>query len=111
MNAFTRQMIMMIGPMILKSLINSMLNEKKLLEYRDKIVAFLRSTADKSANEIDDMAIEEVVKLIMNPTFYAGKTRELCVMARAYVTSTETEWDDMLFIPILDRIELIGTGK
>ena len=111
MNAFTRQMIIMIGPMILKSLINSMLNEQKLTEFRDKIVAFLRSTADKSSNEIDDMAIEEVVKLIMNPSFYTSKTLELCAMAKAYVSNTATEWDDMLFIPILDRIELIGTGK
>jgi len=111
MNAVTRQMIMMFGPMLLKSVIKSMLEEKKLIEFRDKIVAFLRGMADKSSNEIDDMAIEEVVRIIMDPSIYAGKTVELCEMARAYITSTETEWDDMLFIPILDRVQAIGTGK
>jgi len=111
MNAFTRQMIIMIGPMILKSLINSMLNEEKLVEYRDKMIGFMRSQADRTANEIDDMAIEEVVRIVLDPSIYAVKTVELCAMAKAYIASTATEWDDMLFIPILDRIELIGTGK
>ena len=111
MNAFTRQMIIMIGPMILKSLINSMLNEQKLLEYRDKMIGFMRSQADRTANEIDDMAIEEVVRVVLDPSIYAAKTVELCAIAKAYIKSTGPEWDDLLFLPILDRVEQIGTGK
>ena len=111
MNAITRQMVLMIAPMLIRSLINSMLNEQKLTEYRDKIVGFMRSQADRTSNEIDDMAIEEVIRLVLEPSIYATKTVELCALAKAYVKSTLNEWDDLFFLPILDRIEQIGTGK
>jgi len=111
MNFVTKNLIMMIGPSVLKSIISSVLNEEKLTQYRDEIVIFLRTTADKTKNEIDDGVIELAVKTIMEPGTYIQYTKGLCGLLHRYVSDTKTAWDDMLLIPILDRIEQLGAGE
>ena len=111
MNEFAKRMIIMFGPMILRSIIDSMLNEKALTEYRDKMVAYFREMCGKTKNQIDDAAVEAFIGLLMDPTVYTGQTLAVCELARGYIKSTETEWDDFVFLPILDRIQKLGTGE
>jgi len=111
MNAITKQLIMTFGPMLLKSIIDSMLNEEKLKEYRDEILKFLREKAGNSKTAIDDALVGSVIGWVMEPGHHIPFTQEFCSMARRYITDTENEWDDMAFLPIIDRIEQIGVGK
>lgn len=111
MNIITRRLIMVMGPMLLKSVMNSMLEEKTLITYRDKTLAFIRGLTDKTKTEIDDNVVEAIIKMLMDPAKYLDKTKEFCALARQYITRTDNGWDDIVFLPILDRVELIGTGK
>jgi len=110
MNFVTKNLVMMIGPTVLKSIIDSVLNEEQLTEYRDTAITFLRTKADGTKNEIDDNIVELAVSAAMTPGTYIEYTKGLCGLLRRYVTDTKTAWDDMLLIPILDRIEQLGVG-
>lgn len=111
MNAITTQLIMAIGPTILKSVIRSMLNEEKLTEYRDEAITFLKGKAAATDNKIDDSLVQAAIDWVMEPGNYIKYTQEFCSLARRYITSTENEWDDIVFVPFLDRIEQLGVGK
>jgi hypothetical protein len=111
MNAVSKQLIMTFGPMVLKSIVNSMLQEETLVEYRDKLIAFMRRSVDKTATQIDDMLIESLIRMIMTPGLYIEQTKEMCRMARQYITHTDNTWDDIVFVPILDRIEKLGVEQ
>lgn len=111
MNAITRQLIVTVGPMVLKSIMDSILKENKLTEYRDKMVAAMRAKADTTNNEVDDALVEGVVSAVMAPGLYIDLTMQVVALARQYITHTESTLDDKLLLPILDRIEVVGLGK
>ena len=111
MNVVTRQLIIMVGPMVLKSVMDSILNEKKLSEYRDRMILAMRAKADTTKNEIDDALVEGVVSAVMAPGLYIDLTMQVISLARQYITHTESTLDDKLLLPILDRIEVVGLGK
>ena len=111
MNAVTKKLVSLIGPTVIETVLSSIINEEKLTSFRDSLITFFRKTADSTVNEIDDYLGEFVIDTIMEPGRYVEHTKELCKILREYIQSSQTEWDDMAFLPILDRIELFGTTK
>ena len=109
MNSITKKLLLLIGPIILENIFNSIFNEEKLSSFRDNIVTLLRKTADKSLNDVDDYLLEISIDTIMTPGKYIEHTRELCAILKSYIQSSQTKWDDIAFLPILERIEELGT--
>ncbi|MFV0511573.1 MAG: hypothetical protein ACK5M8_20335 [Shewanella algae] len=111
MNTVTKKLVSLIGPVVLKNILDQILNEEKLSSYRDNLVTFFRKTAAKTTNEIDDKLVEIAISTIMEPGKAVEQTVELCGILRAYVQDSQTPIDDILVLPILDRIEDLGTSK
>jgi len=111
MNAVTKKLVLLIGPTVIEAVLSSIINEEKLTSFRDALITFFRKTADSTVNEIDDYLAGFAIDTIMEPGRYVEHTQELCKILREYIQSSQTEWDDMAFLPILDRIELFGTTK
>lgn len=111
MNVVTKQLVMVIGPMVLKNVLDSILQEEKLVEYRDRLIAAVRAKTSATKNTIDDAVVEGVIKSIMEPGKFIELTMTVVSLARQYITHTESPLDDKLLLPILDRIEVIGIGK
>lgn len=111
MNAVTMRMLMMLGPMVLRNIIETILQEKKLVEFREKMISLLRAKADATKNEVDDAAVEALVGFVMEPGNYLDLTMQVIALARQYIGHTESELDDKFLLPIIDRIETLGMGK
>lgn len=108
MNVITKRVLMLVGPSILEEIITSIVNDKTISSFRDDLVQFFRKTADKTTNEVDDALVEMAIKTIMAPGKYIAHTKELCAILRKYIQSNQVEWDDIVFLPILDQIEKLG---
>ena len=111
MNTVTKQLILMVGPTILKSLLNSIFEEKQLVEYRDKLIDYARRQADTTGSGIDDTVVEAMVGFVMDPKNYIEFTMDVISLCKQYIMQTTTDWDDFLLMPILTRIEQLGTGE
>lgn len=109
MNVVTKKIIEMIAPMVIKELLDSIFNEKVLTGFRDEVVMFLRTRADRTDWKLDDELVEIIVKTIMAPGKFTEETRKLCKVLREYITHNRVKWDDMLFLPVIDRIEALST--
>lgn len=108
MNAVTKKVVKMIGPMVIKELVDAIFNEKVLTGFRDDIVMFLRAATKKTKIELDDKMVDYLVQTIMEPGKFTDETRSLCKTLRNYVINNSVKWDDVVFLPIIDRIEALG---
>jgi len=99
-----------IAPEIIEALFDSILSDNTRTAFKDSLVTFFRQTADKSVTEIDDYLVEMSIDMIMDPGKFCDDTRELCKILRSYVTENGTEWDDVVFLPIINRIEQFGVN-
>jgi hypothetical protein len=109
MNKITMKLLLLIGPTIIESILNSILTEEKLTSFKDNLITFFREKVDKTVTEVDDYLLEIVVDTIMEPGQAVEHTLELCKIMKGYITESQTEWDDIVFLPILNRIEELGT--
>ncbi len=111
MNFVTKQLVMSIGPMVLESVIESILTEENLIEYRDRAIALIKDQAKKTKTKIDDNLSEVAIEWVMDAGNYIKYTRHFCQILREYVSNSANDYDNMLCLPILDRIERLGTGN
>jgi hypothetical protein len=108
MNIITKNLVTLIGPMVIETILDAIISEEKLTSFRDELISFFRKTADKTVTEIDDYLVEIAVNTIMAPGKYIDDTMGLLAILRKYVESSQTEIDDIFCLPILDRIQLLG---
>ena len=111
MNAVTRKMIFVIGPIVLEKVLNQIINEEKLTSFRDNLITYFRKTADKTTTEVDDYLVEFAIDAIMEPGKFIEQTRELCGIIKGYIEDSRTEIDDIFVLPIITRIEELGTSS
>lgn len=111
MNVVTQKLINVIGPTVVENIISAILTDEKLTSFKDNVITFFRRTADRTATEVDDNLVEFAINMIMEPGKSIEHTRELCGLLRGYIQDSRTELDDIMLLPILNRIEQLGTSE
>lgn len=92
---------------VVQSIIRDIIVDANLHEVRDDIIAWMLKVAKKTDTPIDDNLVKAVTEVLFTPEHVGDLLGIILPRLREYVASSSTQWDDFLFLPVLDVIESV----